>query len=239
MAKRCCVDGCQREHAARGFCRAHWKKWKKYGNPLAVAPPIPSLRGMCTVTGCGKKENAKGMCYMHYYRMAKHGTTDLPLIAPKYGPICSIEGCDTRMQSRGFCHKHYKRWQIHGNTDDPVRPLPKNGRRKLHGKARARTVMEQHLCRQLLPEEEVHHKDHDTLNDAIDNLQVLTKSAHGKLHQAENRHTKGDTETDKRCPHCLIVKPRTDFHGQPRCQPCDRIYQRNYRREYRKKKRNT
>ncbi len=38
------------------------------------------------------------------------------------------------------------------------------------------------LDRALLPREEVHHKDEDKLNNAPGNLEVLTKSAHGRLH---------------------------------------------------------
>lgn len=50
-----------------------------------------------------------------------------------------------------------------------------------------RIVMENFLGRKLSPEEEVHHKDGDPLNNNIDNLQVMTKSEHLKIHAEENR----------------------------------------------------
>lgn len=32
---KCSIDGCLKEAVGRGWCHAHWKKWKAYGNPLA------------------------------------------------------------------------------------------------------------------------------------------------------------------------------------------------------------
>ena len=42
--------------------------------------------------------------------------------------------------------------------------------------------MEQHLGRKLLSSEIVHHKDEDSTNDAIDNLEILTRAEHASLH---------------------------------------------------------
>ena len=46
----------------------------------------------------------------------------------------------------------------------------------------ARYVMEKHLGRYLKTKEHVHHKDRDTLNDSIDNLEVLSAKEHSHLH---------------------------------------------------------
>ena len=32
----CSVPGCDREHSSRGWCNTHYKRWYRYGNPLAV-----------------------------------------------------------------------------------------------------------------------------------------------------------------------------------------------------------
>lgn len=50
-----------------------------------------------------------------------------------------------------------------------------------------RVIMENYLGRKLLPTEEVHHKDENPLNNEIDNLEVLTKEEHLRLHVEENR----------------------------------------------------
>ena len=46
-----------------------------------------------------------------------------------------------------------------------------------------RYVMEIHIGRKLDVEEIVHHKDGDKYNNAIDNLEIVTRSEHMKLHQ--------------------------------------------------------
>lgn len=36
MNNRCSMDGCDRVHNARGFCRRHYDSWRTYGDPMAV-----------------------------------------------------------------------------------------------------------------------------------------------------------------------------------------------------------
>lgn len=53
---------------------------------------------------------------------------------------------------------------------------------KYHSKAYARYLIEQHLGRKLTNEEEVHHKDHNKMNDVIENLEVKNKTIHRREH---------------------------------------------------------
>lgn len=32
--RTCCILGCNRPHYGRGYCRAHWKRWKRHGDPF-------------------------------------------------------------------------------------------------------------------------------------------------------------------------------------------------------------
>lgn len=34
----CAIGGCDRGHYGRGWCAKHWKRWYKYGDPLALHP---------------------------------------------------------------------------------------------------------------------------------------------------------------------------------------------------------
>ena len=48
-----------------------------------------------------------------------------------------------------------------------------------------RYLMEQKLGRKLLPEEDVHHKDGNTLNNELDNLEILMHGEHQRMHSTK------------------------------------------------------
>lgn len=33
--RKCSIDGCENKHDARGYCKSHWRRWKRHGDPLA------------------------------------------------------------------------------------------------------------------------------------------------------------------------------------------------------------
>ncbi|HRG38019.1 MAG TPA: HNH endonuclease signature motif containing protein [Bacteroidia bacterium] len=60
------------------------------------------------------------------------------------------------------------------------------GTKKLYV-AEHRLVMEKHLGRFLTKDEVVHHKDEDTLNNNIENLQLMSASEHIKIHKLNSK----------------------------------------------------
>jgi len=64
------------------------------------------------------------------------------------------------------------------DKDDPYFPMSNNNGYVL----RARLVMAQHLGRCLSPEEAVHHINHNTNDDRIENLMLLNVNEHTRLH---------------------------------------------------------
>jgi HNH endonuclease len=52
-------------------------------------------------------------------------------------------------------------------------------------------IMEQRIGRRLKPDEVVHHIDGNRSNNSDDNLALMTRAAHTRLHQREKRFTKG------------------------------------------------
>ena len=54
-----------------------------------------------------------------------------------------------------------------------------------------RLVMAEYLGRSLLRSEHVHHKDEDTLNNQIDNLEIMECGKHSSLHMKGNKYLLG------------------------------------------------
>ncbi len=88
-----------------------------------------------------------------------------------------------------------------------------------------RLVAEHHLGRPLQPNEDVHHGPGGKLDNRWENLTVMSKSEHAKLHHAERRAARWSREHD-----CCIVCGRTDrkHQGKGICTACTK------RRQYQK-----
>ena len=64
-------------------------------------------------------------------------------------------------------------------------------------------IMEKHLNRKLLPNEDVHHIDGNTLNNDISNLEVKLKGPHQREHNLNNPNLrKYPKETNVNCFYC-------------------------------------
>jgi hypothetical protein len=113
----CSVEGCQKKHAARGFCQQHYT--------TEYRPLMPDAR-KCSIEGCDKKHNAHGLCRAHYGRMRRHGT--LESFRPRRDG-CAVEGCDRPNHCGGYCLKHLRRVRKHG---DPQMVTPREGSDHYH-----------------------------------------------------------------------------------------------------------
>ena len=81
-------------------------------------------------------------------------------------------------------------------TTDPPHPNPSMGRYSLEH----RIVMENKLQRLLEPNEVVHHKNGNKLDNEISNLQLMTQNEHGKHHALERSN--GILYLLLKCPNC-------------------------------------
>jgi hypothetical protein len=70
----CTVDDCEDPRFCKGFCEPHYRRWRKYGDPLQSSKPGPKPRGcICDVPDCGLLTVGQGLCRKHYMRMQRHG----------------------------------------------------------------------------------------------------------------------------------------------------------------------
>ena len=82
-------------------------------------------------------------------------------------------------------------------------------RGRLTGKLVHRHLIEKKISRRLKVNEMVHHKDHNRLNNNIENLEILTRKKHSSLHAKENtplrkRNSSGQFTKDKLC-HSVVL----------------------------------
>lgn len=130
--KTCSIAGCEREVHSRGYCKSHYEKFRKYGNPLASKPkeewvkdaPFVSRKDspICSIEGCENPVQARGWCSKHYKRWSEYGDplADFSRTRDK----CLVEGCSEPAHAKGYCLVHYSRWRRSGDPEKLV-DMPK------------------------------------------------------------------------------------------------------------------
>jgi regulator of replication initiation timing len=93
----CEVKWCEHLRLGRAYCTNHYRRWKKYGDPLLLklersgparlfretgpntyeAVELLATERPCDIPWCGNKHYCRGFCRTHYYRMRKHGDPTL------------------------------------------------------------------------------------------------------------------------------------------------------------------
>ncbi|MCY4245792.1 MAG: GIY-YIG nuclease family protein [Gammaproteobacteria bacterium] len=110
----CTIGGCSKPHKCRGYCSAHYKQWRTYGDPLANNS---RKRGICIVEGCDKPHREHGFCSTHAMRLKRHGDPNKTLRPWRFRPkTCTVEGCERKHKGYGLCHTHLSRLKTHGST---------------------------------------------------------------------------------------------------------------------------
>lgn len=118
---RCSIDGCSNQAAARGWCKMHWTRWRKHGDPNKGAKPL--LGDDCSVPGCERKPHTRWsgrpVCNMHWQRLYKHGSHHEREKVFGGWAICSVDGCDkdSRSPGSGHCEMHYMRLRRTGTIE--------------------------------------------------------------------------------------------------------------------------
>lgn len=136
MTERICtVEGCERSYTARGWCDAHYRRWKKNGDPgLADLDAPPAKTQVCTVPECSRLRIVRLYCPLHYDRWKRTGNTALatPRQTAAMQP-CTFDGCDRPGRTSGLCPAHYLQ-KFHGRELAPLIDRPDTTARDEHGR---------------------------------------------------------------------------------------------------------
>ena len=72
MKKQCKLDTCEKAAYRKGWCNAHYMRWRRTGDPLGSKPRKKAA--ICSVDECNKKIHAHGFCTNHLNRYKRTGS---------------------------------------------------------------------------------------------------------------------------------------------------------------------
>lgn len=152
---QCTIRGCTNKYYSKGYCVKHYSRWYKFKDPLY---PKKILRIECTIKDCHKKHKGHGLCAMHLDRYRKYGDPLKLVNAPFRSHEQILDGYKYIYMPNHPCATSFKRVLEH------------------------RLIIEKNLGRYLTKQEIVHHRNGDTLDNRLENLELMYRGTHARKH---------------------------------------------------------
>jgi hypothetical protein len=118
----CSVAECEKRAVSRGFCDTHYRRWRKYGDPLLGAR---SVIKPCSVEGCPNPAEARTLCHGHYLALLRRGEWPKRFLSDRKPKECAVSDCRRSSHARGLCPTHLDRLQKHGDVLADTPPFGK------------------------------------------------------------------------------------------------------------------
>lgn len=147
--KNCSISDCEKPFYAKGLCKSHYSRARKYGDPLGKR--LVNADKTCVGDSCDNPVFARELCHGHYQRVRNGVELDRPI---------------------GRAWREYP-YEV---TNSKGYVVVVTGRRLSDRIPKHRLVMEQYLGRPLLNHESVHHRNGDRSDNRLENLELWSTS---------------------------------------------------------------
>jgi len=166
--KKCKVEGCNRDHAAKGYCSKHYQQFKNKKTYSVVRKRTIG----CLVEGCNRDHCAKGYCKVHYGQASKGKIPGkIREVSEKGSQVgCLVEGCKNEHSAKGYCSKHYMHIYTYGKIKKRVMVDPNE------------FIFEGDVCKIIL-----YNKDSKQIDTAIIDAEDYDKVKDVKWHKESGR----------------------------------------------------
>jgi len=110
--KNCSINNCNRKHESQGYCRSHYNKFRRHGDPLYERKL--NVFKKCKLENCNNKTESLGYCRSHYSKFKRHGNPNYKQDF-NYLKKCLVDNCNNNQRSRGYCNLHYTKLLKYNN----------------------------------------------------------------------------------------------------------------------------
>lgn len=107
----CKVKDCNKKYYCLNYCRPHYLKYKKYGNPTKIVHK--NIHGdNCAVLGCSSLYFLKDYCEKHYWRNQRYGSPYIVKKNNEHQELCLAEDCKNIYWAKNLCKNHYMQYHF-------------------------------------------------------------------------------------------------------------------------------